>query len=78
MILKCVEGCVEELKGRVSKSLAVHALHSYRFALANSSANQWNAKSLCLPYFVKYPAIISIIYQREKVQYFNNKNAITL
>jgi hypothetical protein len=27
---------------------------------------------------MKYPAIISIIYQREKVQYFNNKNAITL
>jgi hypothetical protein len=31
-----------------------------------------------LPYFVKYLAIISIIYQKEKVQYFSNKNAITL
>jgi hypothetical protein len=28
--------------------------------------------------FVKYPAIISLIYQREKVQYFNKKYAITL
>ncbi len=31
-----------------------------------------------MPYFVKYLAIISIIYQKEKVQYFSNKNAITL
>jgi hypothetical protein len=31
-----------------------------------------------LPYFVRYPAIISIIYQREKVQYCSNKTAITL
>ncbi len=31
-----------------------------------------------LPYFVRYPAIIYVIYQREKMTYFNNKNAITL
>jgi hypothetical protein len=35
-------------------------------------------KSLGLPYFVRYLAIISVIYKREKVQYFNNKNVITL
>jgi len=33
---------------------------------------------LGLPYFITYLAIIFIIYQREKVQYFNNKNAIAL
>jgi len=27
---------------------------------------------------IRYPTIISIIYQREKVQYFSNKNVITL
>jgi hypothetical protein len=31
-----------------------------------------------LTYSVRYPAIIFVIYGREKVQYFNNKNAITL
>jgi len=31
-----------------------------------------------LPYSVKYSTIISIIYHRETVQYFSNKNAITL
>jgi len=37
-----------------------------------------NAKSLGLPYSIKYLAIISMIYQRDKVKYFSNKNAITL
>ncbi len=37
-----------------------------------------NVKSLGLPYSIGYLAIISIIYQREKVQHFSNKNAITL
>jgi hypothetical protein len=46
----------------------------FRFRLVN----QWNAKSLGLPYFVKYLAIIFVIYQKEKVQYFSNKNVITL
>ncbi len=31
-----------------------------------------------MPYSVKYRAIIIFIYEREKVQYFSNKNAITL
>jgi len=58
----CVEGYVEELKGQVSKSLTIQTLQSCRLALANSSVDQWNAKSLGLPYFVRYPTIISIIY----------------
>jgi hypothetical protein len=31
-----------------------------------------------LPYLVKYLIIIFVIYQRQKAQYFNNKNVITL
>jgi hypothetical protein len=31
-----------------------------------------------LPYSTKYPVITSIIYQKEKVQHFNNKNVIKL
>jgi hypothetical protein len=53
---------VEEPKGHVSKSLVVQALHSCKLAPANSSINQWNAKSLGEPDSIKYPAIISIIY----------------
>jgi hypothetical protein len=54
------------------------ALQSCRLTHANSSTNQWNAKSLGLPYVIKYLAIIFVIYQREKVQYCSNKNVITL
>jgi len=72
-----VKGYVEELKGQVNKSLAIQALQSCRLAPANFFTYQWNTKNLGLPYFVRYPAIISVIYQKEKVQYFNNKNVIT-
>jgi len=58
----CAKGYVEEPKGQVSKSLVVQALQSCRFAPANSSSDQWNAKSLGLPYFVIYLMIISVIY----------------
>ncbi len=74
----CAEGYVEELKGQVSKSLAVQALQNCRLAPTNSSPDKWNVKNLGLPYSVRYPTIISIIYQREKVQYFCNKNVIAL
>jgi hypothetical protein len=78
MFLECAEEYVEELKGHVSKSLAIQALHSCRLALAIFSANQWNTKNLGLPYSIRYPTIIFVIYHREKLYYLNNKNVITL
>ncbi len=53
----CVEVYVEEPKGQVSKSLTVQTLQSCRLALTNSSIDQWNGKSLGLPYFVWYSTI---------------------
>ncbi len=44
----------------------------------NSTKDQWNAKSLGLSYLMKYLAIIFVIYHREKVTYFSNKNVMTL
>jgi len=64
----CAKGYVEKPKGQVNMSLAIQALHSCRLALVNSSTDQWNEKSLGMPYFVRYPTIISVIYQKEKVQ----------
>ncbi len=57
----CAKGYVKELKGQVSKSLVVQALQSCKLAPANSIIDQWNAKSLGLPYSVEYPTIISIL-----------------
>jgi hypothetical protein len=31
-----------------------------------------------LPYSIRYPIILFVNYQREEVQYFSNKNVITL
>ncbi len=57
-----MKGYVKELKGKVSKCLVIQTLQNCRLALANSSTNQWNAKNLGLPYSVKYPTIIYVIY----------------
>jgi hypothetical protein len=67
---------VEDPKGQVGKTITLQASQSYKIAPTNFAKDQWNAKSLGLPYSVRYPTIIFIIYQREKVMYFNNKNAI--
>ncbi len=58
----CVKGYVKEPKGQVNKSITIQALQNCRLAPTNSSTDQWNVKSLGLPYYVRYPAIISIIY----------------
>ncbi len=71
----CVEGYV---KGQVNKTIALQELQSCRIACTNYVGDQWNAKSLGLPCSIKYLTIISMIYQKEKVTYFSNKNAITL
>jgi len=58
----CAEGYIEDPKRQVNKSLVVQALQNYRFTPTFYFSNQWNAKSLGLPYFVKYHAIIYVIY----------------
>ncbi len=51
----------------VTKSLVVQALQRCRLPFANSFVDQWNAKSLGLPYSIRYFTIIFIIYQKKKV-----------
>jgi hypothetical protein len=51
----CAKEYVEEPKRHVNKSLTIHSLYSCRLALTNSSIDQWNAKSLGLPYSIRYP-----------------------
>jgi hypothetical protein len=49
----CAKGYVEEPKRQVSKSLEIQALQSCRLAPINYFVDQWNAKNLGVPYFVK-------------------------
>jgi hypothetical protein len=73
-----VEGYIEDSNGQVNELVALQALQSCKITPTTYARNQWNAKNLVLPYFVRYHAIISMIYQKKKMMYFNNKNAITL
>ncbi len=66
----CAEGYIKRPKGHVSKSLAIQALQSCRLAHANSFVDQWNAKSLGLPYSIRYPAIIFVIFLKGECTLF--------
>ncbi len=72
----CLEGYVEDPKGQVRKIITSQALQGCRIAPINFARDQWNAKSLGLPYSMRYITIIPMIHQREKVTYFSNKKLI--
>ncbi len=42
-----------------------------------TNADQWNVKKCKLLISVRYPTVISRIYEREKVNYMSKKNALT-
>jgi hypothetical protein len=41
------------------------------------NAKQWNVSKMKNPYNMWLPTLIQIIYKRDKVYYFSNKNAIS-
>ncbi len=58
----CAKGCIQDPQGQVSNSLALQTLESYKIIITNSIISHWNVKSSGLPYFVRYPTIISMNY----------------
>lgn len=42
------------------------------------SIEQWNVGNMKMPYDIKILVFIQMIYQKDKVCYFNNKNAISM
>ncbi len=50
----CTKAYVEYIKGQVSKSLELQALQIRKIAPTNYVVDQWNAKSLGLPYSIRY------------------------
>ncbi len=39
---------------------------------------QWNVSVMKSPYDVHFPTFIQIVYKRDKVNYFSNKNVISM
>jgi hypothetical protein len=52
-------------KWQVSKIVTLQALQSCRITHTNFVGDEWNAKNLGWPYFVRCLTIIFVIYQRE-------------
>jgi hypothetical protein len=50
--------------------------HDIKFPYIN--ANKWNIKKCKMLINIKYPTVIFVVCQRKKVNYMNNKNALTL
>jgi hypothetical protein len=39
---------------------------------------QWSVSKMKPPYDIHLPALIQVIYQRDKICYFNNKNVMSI
>jgi hypothetical protein len=61
----------------VTKLLAKELLFSHDIKPPYTNANQWNVKKCKMPINITYPTIIYVVYQRAKVNYMNNRNALT-
>jgi hypothetical protein len=61
----------------VTKILVEKLLFKHDIKPPYTNANRWNVKKCKLPIDVKYPIFISMIYQREKVNYMSNNSALT-
>jgi hypothetical protein len=42
------------------------------------NAEQWNFSKIKTPYDIHFPTLIQIVYKRDKVYYFSNKNVISV
>jgi hypothetical protein len=42
-----------------------------------TNVDKWNVNNCKMLINIRYPTIIFMVYQREKVNYMNNKNALT-
>jgi hypothetical protein len=73
----CQNGYIEDSKGQVIKTLTKELLFKHDIKPPYTNAKQWNVNKCKLPISVRFPKVIFVIYQREKVNNMSNKNALT-
>jgi len=61
----------------VTKMLVEELLFNHDIKPPFINANKWNVKNCKMLINIRYPTVISMVYQREKVNYMNNMNALT-
>jgi hypothetical protein len=61
----------------VTKTLVEKLLFKHDIKPLDTNVDQWNIKKCKMPINIKYPIVICMIYQKEKMNYMSNKNALT-
>jgi hypothetical protein len=72
----CQSGYIENSKGQMNK-MVVELLFTHDIKPPYTNVDQWNFKKRKMSYNIKYPIVIFAGYQKEKVNYMNNRNALT-
>jgi hypothetical protein len=70
-------GYIEDFNGQVTKTLTKKLLFKHDIKFPYTNADQLNVNKCKLPISVRYLEVISVIYQREKVNNMSNMNALT-
>jgi hypothetical protein len=61
----------------VTKTLVEELLFNHYIKPPYINANKWNIKKCKIPINIRYLIDIFVVYQREKVNYMSNRNALT-
>ncbi len=72
----CYSGYFEDPRRYTTKTLAKELLFKHDIRPPYTNVDQWNAKKCKLLINVKYLTILSMIYEREKVNYTSKNNAL--
>jgi hypothetical protein len=73
----CQARYVEDPKGQVNKLVVGELLYDHDIKPPYTNANWWNRKKFKVPFNIRYPTMIFVVYYKEKVNYMSNNNAFT-
>jgi hypothetical protein len=68
----CQARYIEDPKKQVNKLVVEELLYNHGIKPPYTNADQWNVKKFKMSFNIKYPIVISMVYQRKKVNYMIN------
>ncbi len=60
----CQAMCIEDPKGQVNKLVIGELLYDHGIKPPNTNANQWNGKKFKMPFNIRYPTMIFVVYYK--------------
>ncbi len=61
----------------MNKLVVEELLFSHDIKPPYTNVDEWNVKKCKMSFNIRYPIVIFVVYQREKVNYLNNRNPFT-